>query len=265
MLPTVFLSLEGTNEGFVAQVQRFLPDGLAYFYPRSFANGEALISAMEDRVGKASLFVLFTSKKAVKSPWVGFEIDKARLAKIKDPKFRIIVVALDHDVTHADLPGWMRDYWVDRQEVYAVGRTAMLMMRRDQNFSGAKTLLTGQLQRGIGGQVYIRRLRAIAAANEGDMVTAREDADFLKSRGVKQGTHGIEARILLAQGDFDGALRELAKGGSATPQDELLRARILEVRANTTSTPFGERDALRRQAAEIRAKNRMLDEYEVER
>src|SRR5262249_14248700 len=112
MLPTVFLSLEGADERFVAKVQRFLPDGLAYFYPRSFANGEALISAMEERVGKASLFVLFASKKAVKSPWVDFEIDKARLAKIKDPKFRIIVVPLDPEVTHADLLAWMQDYWV---------------------------------------------------------------------------------------------------------------------------------------------------------
>jgi hypothetical protein len=154
---------------------------------------------------------------------------------------------------------------LDRQEGYAQGRTAMLMMRREQNFSGAKALLTEALQRGVGAQVYIRKLRAIAAASEGDAVTAREDADFLKSRGAKHGMNGIEARILLAQDDFDGALRELAKGGSATPQDELLRARILEVRANALSTPFGERGALREQATGIRARNRMLDEFEVER
>jgi predicted Zn-dependent protease len=154
---------------------------------------------------------------------------------------------------------------LDRQEAYAQGRTAMLMMRRNQNFSGAKVLLTELLQRGVGAQIYVRRLRAIAAANDGDAVTAREDAEFLKARGVKYGINGIEARILLAQDDFDGALRELAKSGSATPQEELLRARILEVQANAVSTPFGEREGLRRQAAEIRAKNRMLDEYEVER
>ena len=154
---------------------------------------------------------------------------------------------------------------LDRQEPYAESRTAMLMMRRDQNFSGAKALLTRLLQRGVGAHVYIRRLRAIAAANEGDAITAREDAEFLKSRHVRHGIHGIEARILLSQGDFDGALRELAKSGSVIPQDELLRARILEVRANAVSTPFGEREPLRQQAAQIRAKNRMLDEYEVER
>ena len=144
---------------------------------------------------------------------------------------------------------------LDRQEAYVQGRTAMLMMRRDHNFLGAKVLLTELLQRGVGAQVYVRKLRAIAAANAGDAVTVREDAEFLKSRSVKHGIHGIEARFLLAHGDFDGALRELSKAGSATPQDELLRARILETRANAISTPFGDRDALRRQAVEIRARN----------
>ncbi len=154
---------------------------------------------------------------------------------------------------------------LDRQEAYAQGRTAMLMMRRDQDFSGAKRLLTDLLQRGSGAQVYVRRLRAIAAASEGDAITAREDAEFLKSRRVRHGIYGIEARVLLAEGNFDGALHELAKNPSATPQDELLRARILEVRANAASTPFSDREPLRQQAAEIRANNRMLDEYEVER
>jgi|GEM_PF-2412742 len=154
---------------------------------------------------------------------------------------------------------------LDRQEAYAQGRTAMLMMRRDQNFSGAKTLLTDLLQRGVGAQAYIRMLRAIAAASEGDATTAREDAEYLKSRGVKHGIHAIEARVLLVQGDFDGALSELGQGGSIGPQDELLRARILENRANAVSTPFNDREALRQQATKIRAKNRMLDEYEVER
>ncbi|WP_372781439.1 TIR domain-containing protein [Phenylobacterium sp.] len=154
---------------------------------------------------------------------------------------------------------------LDRQEAYAQGRTAMLMMRRDQNFHGAQALLTDLLQRGVGSQIYVRKLRAIAAASSGDAVTAREDAEFLKSRGVRHGIHGIEARIRLGQDDFDGALRELAKGGPPSLQDELLRATILEVRANAAATPFGEREALRQQAAEIRSRNRMLDEYEVER
>lgn len=154
---------------------------------------------------------------------------------------------------------------LDRQETFAQGRTAMVMMRRDLDFKGAQRLLTETLQRPGSAQVYLRKLRAIAAASGGDAARAREDAEFLKARGVRHGINGIESRILLAEEDFAGAVRELDKIGSPTVQDELLRARILEARANSISTPFGDRDALRQQAAELRARNRMFDEFEVER
>jgi hypothetical protein len=146
MLPTVFLSLEGSDQNFVSQVQRFLPDGLAHFYPRSFANGEELISAMETRVGQATMFVLFASKKALSSPWVGFEIDRARVAKIKDPKFRIIVVAVGNDVTHGELPSWMRDYWVNN-----VGNGPREIARYIR-----RALISGPLSQLPGNQVYGR-------------------------------------------------------------------------------------------------------------
>jgi TIR domain len=166
LLPTVFLSLEGADEHLVAKVQRFLPDGLAYFYRRSFANGEALISAMEERVGKASLFVLFATKKAAKSPWVGFEIDKARLAKIKDPRFRVIVVPLDLQITHADLPTWMRDYWVG-----PVGQGPREIARYIR-----RALVTGPLSYLLGRQVYGRGDLVDAAVNRvGEILLRTEE------------------------------------------------------------------------------------------
>jgi hypothetical protein len=172
-------------------------------------------------------------------------------------------------IAEGDFPGAERAIRtlrsLDRQEAFADGRTAMLMMRRDQDFAGAKTLLTRLLQRGTGAQTYVRKLRAIAAASDGDAELAHEDAEFLKARGVKQGIHGIEARILLAKGDFDGALRVLSSGGAPSPQDDLLRARILEMQASAPSTPFNVREPLRKEASELREKNRILDEYEVER
>jgi hypothetical protein len=151
------------------------------------------------------------------------------------------------------------------QEVYADGRQAMLIMRRDQNFKGAQAMLTDLLERGSGGQTFIRRLRAVAAAEAGDLRVARDDVEFLKARGTAGGAASIEARIRLAQGDYDGAERELAKVGTRSGPDELLRARILEARAEDPATPFSEREKLRREVEEIRGRNRMLDEYEVER
>ena len=182
MLPTVFLSLEGTDERFVAQILRFLPEGLAHFYPRSFANGEALLSAMEERVGKSSLFVLFASKKATSSPWVGFEIEKARLAKIKDPKFRIIVVPLDPEVTHADLPSWMRDYWVG-----PVGKGAREIARYIR-----RALITGPLSNLPGQQIYGRGDLVDMAVNQiGEIVLRTEETPNII---VLAGTAGIGRR-----------------------------------------------------------------------
>lgn len=146
MLPKVFLSLEGGDEKFVAQVERFLPDGLAHFYPRSFKNGEQLIQAMEDRLGEATMFTLFASKKSLASVWVGFEIDRARIAKIKNPTFRVIVVPIDPDVTHADLPAWMRDFWVGR-----VGNGPREIARYVR-----RVLVSSLLNHLPGGQVYGR-------------------------------------------------------------------------------------------------------------
>ncbi|WOK37306.1 hypothetical protein [Sphingomonas sp. C3-2] len=154
---------------------------------------------------------------------------------------------------------------LNRQEVYADGRQAMLIMRRDQDFSRAKTMLTDVLQRGSGGQTFIRRLRAVAAAEAGDLRVAREDIEFLKARGAVGAVAGLEARIKLAQSDYDGAEQELEAVGTLSGPDELLRARILEARAEDPATPFSDRSKLRSDADEIRIRYRMLDEYEMER
>lgn len=112
MLTTVFLSLAGVDAQFVESVHRNLPDGLAHFYPKSFKNGENLISAMEERIGESRLFVLFASQASVNSVWVQFEIDRARLAKIKDRNFKYLVFPIDSDVSYKDLPAWMQEGWV---------------------------------------------------------------------------------------------------------------------------------------------------------
>lgn len=112
MLTTVFLSLSGVDAQFVESVHNNLPDGLAYFYPKSFENGENLISAMEECIGESRLFVLFASRASVNSVWVHFEIDRARLAKIKDRTFKYLVFPIDRDVSYKDLPAWMQEGWV---------------------------------------------------------------------------------------------------------------------------------------------------------
>lgn len=198
MLPTVFLSLEGAEQEFVDKVRRFLPDGLAYFYPRSFANGEELISAMEERVGQASIFVLFASKKALKSPWVGFEIDRARIAKIKDKRFRVLVMPIGSDVSHSDLPAWMREHWVGR-----VGDAPREIARYIR-----KALVTGPLSHLPGAQVFGRGALVDTTVNAiNDVVLRTEQSPNVLVLG---GPLGIGRRTF--------SRRLLAEAFPATPE-----------------------------------------------
>ncbi|MBZ9680938.1 MULTISPECIES: toll/interleukin-1 receptor domain-containing protein [unclassified Mesorhizobium] len=151
------------------------------------------------------------------------------------------------------------------QEATVDLRNATIMMRRDQDYAGAQALLTQRLQQGAGSSpLIVRRLRAIAAAGANDVHTARADSDFLQAHDKRFKPHNIEARIMLNQRDFDGALRELSKAGTATVQDELLRARILEAKSLNPSTLFTSREELRQEALQIRARYRMLDEFELD-
>jgi len=197
MLPTVFLSLESGDEYFVDQIRRFLPDGLAHFYPRSFANGEDLLKAMEDRIGQATMFVLFASKKAVKSPWVGFEIDQTRLAKIKDPTFRILVVPLG-DVSFSDLPPWMRGFWVN-----SIGSGAREIARYIR-----RALITGPLSRVAGSQVFGRG--ALVDASVAALANAVLKTEQTPNVFVLAGSLGIGRRTF--------GRRFLAEGFPATPE-----------------------------------------------
>lgn len=91
-----------------------LPTGLAYFYQKSFENGKRLLEEMERTVQDALVFVLFASKIGQQSPWVGFEIDQARLQQIQKKNHRILVFPTDREVGLSDLPEWLRSHWIAR-------------------------------------------------------------------------------------------------------------------------------------------------------
>lgn len=151
-----------------------------------------------------------------------------------------------------------------RQDAAADCRIAMIMMRRDRNFRGAKNLLSERLERGSAGRTDVRRLRASAAALSGDFAMARSDAAYLKARDPNYQAYDIEARIKLAEDDFDGAIEELNKKLNPSVQDQLLRAEIWEAKSNSPATAYSDRERLRHDAIVIRERYKMLDSYEVE-
>lgn len=181
-LPTVFLSLHGSDERFVKQVQEFLPDGLAYFYPVSFKNGENLISAMVERTNESSMFVFFVSRASLKSCWVDFEIDRARLSKIRNPRTPILVVFLERDLGYADLPSWMQEFWVGK--IGTGPREIARYIRR--------TLISGPLSELPGNQVYGRgQLVDHARAAVADIVVRTEQTPNVM---ILAGNSGIGRR-----------------------------------------------------------------------
>src|SRR5262249_5969530 len=62
----------------------------------------------------SNLFVLFASKPAAESPWVRFEIERARVEHIRKSSHRILIFPTSPDVRINDLPEWLRDFWMPR-------------------------------------------------------------------------------------------------------------------------------------------------------
>ena len=142
---TAFLSFSGEDKTFVEQVHSRLPDGLVYFYPLSFTNGENLIRAMEERVGKARIFVLFASRASAKSHWVNFEIERSRIQAITNSSFRIFVFPIDREVTRSDLPQWMSDFWIAN-----AGQTTRDIARYVRNAIMLQAILSSPTGKGYG-------------------------------------------------------------------------------------------------------------------
>ena len=111
LTPNVFLSLSGSDDETAKLVWDALPRGLAFFYRESFANGEALLDAMERGVGRAQIFVLLASKESLASKWVGFELSAARIRQISDG-LSVYAFPIEDGLSASDFPDWMRDFWV---------------------------------------------------------------------------------------------------------------------------------------------------------
>ena len=113
LLPRVFLSLSASDEDFVHKVERNLIHGIAFLYTRSFRTGDDMIEVMEKHVRASWLFVLFASEDSLRSKWVQFEIDQARLGHINRPDHKVLVFPASPTIKASDLPDWMRRFWFD--------------------------------------------------------------------------------------------------------------------------------------------------------
>lgn len=144
----------------------------------------------------------------------------------------------------------------------SVMRRAQIMMQRDGNFRDAERSLTWLVDNKIGRPVTVRRFRAMAALRAGHFDLARQDIQFIRARPSNRSTaQRLEVYFALAKSDYDAAEQAYAQ---LPHSDDVLRARILEARASDVHTPLSEREALRAQAAVLRAKNKLLTEFDFD-
>jgi tetratricopeptide (TPR) repeat protein len=143
-------------------------------------------------------------------------------------------------------------------------REAQLMMRQ-LNYGGAKILLDRLMAASNRDRFRLRALRATAATRSGDFPQARRDIDFVKGMpGRASVGDRLEADLLATQGQFAAAEAIVAKLQNKGPEDFNLEARVLELKANSPLTPYGERQGLHDKANELRAAHRFALDHDYE-
>lgn len=103
-----FLSHSSKDKEFVRAVADELGRQFCVFDERSFTTGVELLAAIRDGMTSSSLFVLFASRNALESPWVDFEATDAAYHQAMRSVAMSMVFIIDSDVTHEDLPAWLR-------------------------------------------------------------------------------------------------------------------------------------------------------------
>lgn len=131
-------------------------------------------------------------------------------------------------------------------------REAQLLIRQGR-VKDAKNFLTQVLDRSRTNRFHLRSLRSIAASKDKDFALAKRDIDFVRSlRGREDVASRLEAEYLLETGDTVSAEKALRKVEPFNAEDNRQLARILDARAESTSS-LTERAALRREVDLIRA------------
>jgi tetratricopeptide (TPR) repeat protein len=142
-------------------------------------------------------------------------------------------------------------------------RSAQLLMK-DQRYKEAKELLSKLLDQQSASKFLIRSLRAQAAAWDGDYKMSQRDIEAVQSMPGRRGVAArLEIELLVAQGLVDRAEELLGALTAFSPQDILLKAKLLEVKAELPTTGMAQAQRLKDQALELRVQvSRRQDRYE---
>lgn len=142
-------------------------------------------------------------------------------------------------------------------------REAQLLMKQGLH-SKAVDVLSGLIERRSGSRFMLRTLRAKAASWAGDYRTAQRDIEFVRGLPGREGVAlRLESELKAAQGEYPAAEALLSTVTQMRAQDQLLLARIFELKSEAPSTGFAARQTYRNKALELRARyGASLDDYE---
>jgi tetratricopeptide (TPR) repeat protein len=108
MNPRAFLSHSSADKDFVSAVAGRLGRHKIVFDVMHFDAGEELLNEMEKYVNSSEIFVFFASPKSLESYWVKFEVDLARLARIKGTLARSLTYVISNKVKISEIPKWLQ-------------------------------------------------------------------------------------------------------------------------------------------------------------
>ena len=152
-----------------------------------------------------------------------------------------------------DVAGMIRRMRAMAEDEGRADRREAQLLIREGRAKDAKELLTKKLDRSSTNRFHLRSLRSIAASKDKDFALAKRDIEFVRGlRGREDVASRLEAEYYLEFGDTIKAEKALRMIEPFNAEDSRLFARILEARAERTSS-LTERAALRREVDLLRA------------
>lgn len=113
--PRAFLSHGHVDKGIVREVARDLGRAAVIYDEFEFQVGDEFRDAIIKGIDRSDVFILFASRTALERDWVKFEIELASEALIKKALSKVTTYIVDLDLTHDELPEWMRVTLVRRE------------------------------------------------------------------------------------------------------------------------------------------------------
>lgn len=127
-----FLSHNSVDKEFVLKVAKEIGYSESIVDSFNFTEGEDFRNQIRDHLKQSEVFVLFASKESLSAPWVKYELNLAELF-ILNGDISNVLVFLIGEVTHNDLPSWLRNNLVKHIDNHKIAALTIKSMLRNHS------------------------------------------------------------------------------------------------------------------------------------